>query len=53
LRIRCADATTLALVGELTSAHDNNRVNSVVFSPDGSRIVSGGDDGRIKMWGER
>ena len=36
----CADASTLALVAEKTSAH-SGCVKSVSFSPDGMRIVSG------------
>eukprot|EP00966_Prymnesium_polylepis_P031074 722793-Prymnesium_polylepis.1 len=42
----------LALVAELTSAH-SGFVNSVAFSPDGTRIVSGSRDTSIKLWGGR
>eukprot|EP00966_Prymnesium_polylepis_P336503 7391605-Prymnesium_polylepis.7 len=41
-------ALTLALVAEETSAHIGF-VNVVMFSPDGTRIVSGGMDGSIKL----
>jgi WD40 repeat protein len=48
----CADASTLALVAEKASAHSfPGSVNSVGFSPDGTRIVSGGSDRSIKLWG--
>ena len=50
--MRCADASTLALVAEQTIAHDDF-VRSVGFSPDGTRIVSGSDDFRVKVWGAR
>ena len=47
-----ADASSLALVAEKTNAHSDD-INSVAFSPDGTKIVSGSDDGTIKAWGER
>lgn len=28
----------------------NGRINSVTFSPDGKRMVSGADDGTVKIW---
>ena len=46
----CADAKTLELVAEKEGAHAAG-VMSVCFSPDGGRIVSGGDDKAIKLWG--
>lgn len=46
-----ADASTLALVAERTSAH-NDVVWSVAFSPDGMRLVSGSDDKHVKLWGD-
>ena len=53
VRIFCyADASTLALVVEQTSAHVD-QVRSVGFSPDGTRIVSGSIDQNIKFWGAR
>eukprot|EP00966_Prymnesium_polylepis_P232846 5385382-Prymnesium_polylepis.3 len=45
-----ADASTLALVAEKPAAH-SDRVYSVGFSPDGTRIVSGSQDMSIKLWG--
>ena len=44
-----ADASTLVLVDQQTAAHSRD-VNSVDFSPDGTRIVSGSDDSRITIW---
>ena len=34
---------------EKTSAH-SNYVTSVAISPDGTKVVSAGDDGKIKVW---
>ena len=45
-----ADAFTLALLAEITSAHRND-VSSVAFSPDGKMILSGSADSSIKLWG--
>ena len=42
-------ADTLALVEEEQNAHDDD-IRSVAFSPDGTKIVSGCDDGMIKVW---
>ena len=52
----CADASSMVLVAEQQSAH-SGWVNSVGFSSDGTRIVSGsaglsGDPGSVKVWGE-
>jgi hypothetical protein len=47
-----ADASTLALLAEQTSAHTGD-VQSVSFSPDGAMVVSGSRDFSIKLWGER
>jgi len=40
----CGGQETLTLKGH------SDRVNSVSFSPDGTRIVSGGDDKTLKVW---
>jgi WD40 repeat protein len=50
--VRYADALTLALVDERTSAH-SNAIHSVGFSPDGTKLVSGSWDKSIKLWGGR
>ena len=56
-----ADISTLAIVAENSSAHSNppqcirntyTRVNAIAFSPDRTTIVSGSDDGSIRLWGE-
>ena len=45
-----SDASSLTLVGEQQQAHDQS-VMSVSFNGDGTRIVSGGVDKAIKLWG--
>ena len=42
-------AVKLELLSEKTDAHSAD-VMSVVFSPDGTKIVSGSDDKTIKVW---
>ena len=39
----------MELLSEKTDAH-SDYVRSVVFSPDGTKIVSGSDDKTIKVW---
>ena len=39
----------MELLSEKTNAH-SNRITSVVFSPDGTKIVSGSWDKTIKVW---
>ena len=39
----------MELLREKTDAH-SNRITSVVFSPDGTKIVSGSWDETIKVW---
>lgn len=43
------DAETLEILFQNENAHAS-RVNDVAFSPDNSRIVSGGDEGTLKLW---
>ena len=42
-------ADKLELLSEKTNAH-SNMINSVAFSPDGTKIVSGSADETIKVW---
>ena len=39
----------MELLSEKTNAHSNS-ITSVVFSPDGTKIVSGSYDQTIKVW---
>ena len=39
----------MELLSEKTEAH-SNCINSVAFSPDGTKIVSGSGDGTVKVW---
>ena len=39
----------MELLSEKTEAH-SNCINSVAFSPDGTKIVSGSGDKTIKVW---
>ena len=39
----------MELLSEKTNAHSDT-INSVAFSPDGTKIVSGSDDQTIKVW---
>jgi WD40 repeat protein len=42
-------ADTLELLSEKTNAH-SSKIESVAFSPDGTKIVSGSCDKTIKVW---
>ena len=42
-------AGKLELLSEKMDAHSGD-INSVAFSPDGTKIVSGSDDWTIKVW---
>ena len=39
----------MELLSEKKNAHSGD-INSVAFSPDGTKIVSGSDDWTIKVW---
>ncbi len=39
----------LKLLSEKTNAHSDD-IQSVAFSPDGTKIVSASNDGTIKVW---
>ena len=39
----------MELLCEMTQAH-SDWVKAVAFSPDGTKIVSGSDDGTLKVW---
>ena len=43
------DSTDLSVLFETVDAH-GSRVNDVAFSADSARILSGGDDGELKVW---
>ena len=43
------DALELVLMSKKSKAHKYS-VRSVAFSPDGTKIVSGANDGTIKVW---
>jgi WD40 repeat protein len=46
--IRIWDVATGAVVAELTG--HRGAVNSVEFTPDGLGLVSGSDDGTVRLW---
>jgi WD40 repeat protein len=48
--VRRMIATLINCVAKKASAHSGS-VTSVAFSPDGTKIVSGSEDGAIKAWG--
>jgi WD40 repeat protein len=39
----------LQLLSEKTNEH-SSEITSVAFSPDGTKIISGSNDGTIKVW---
>jgi hypothetical protein len=47
--VRRMIAKLIICVAEKTNAHGDT-IRSVAFSPDGTKIVSGSDDGTIKVW---
>jgi len=47
--VRRMIATLINRVAEKASAHSGS-VLSVAFSPDGTKIVSGSEDGTFKVW---
>ena len=47
--LNAAGAESLAMIAEKQNAHSDH-INSVQFSPDGSKIVSGSWDKTIKVW---
>lgn len=43
------DAATMEIIMHSPDAHEG-RINDVAFAPGGSMIISGGDDGALKLW---
>ncbi len=35
----------------LTATTDNKQLRGVAWSPDGLHLVTGGDDGTVRLWG--
>ena len=48
--VRVWDSENWELKYEL-AGHSNNRIESVTFNRDGSRLASGGCDGTVRLWG--